>query len=106
MMMSSHSEGDSTERTTTSLFYDRAQGSAYMVFINGAEHPNFGDVSLFAGLLKATGDLGPISGARCVEIQDVYILAFFDRHLKGKDSALLNGPSSDYPEVVLKSHHP
>jgi predicted dienelactone hydrolase len=106
MMMSSHSEGDSTERTTTSLFYDRAQDSAYMVFIKGAEHPNFGDVSLFAGFLKATDDLGPINGARCVEIQDAYISAFFDRHLKGKSSALLDGPSPDYPEVVFRSHHP
>jgi predicted dienelactone hydrolase len=106
MLMSSDWEGGFTERTITSLFYDRAQDSAYRVFINGAKHANLGDVSLFAGLLKATGDLGPINGARCVEIQDAYISAFFDRHLKGRSSALLDGPSPDYPEVVFRSRHP
>jgi hypothetical protein len=105
MLMSSDWEDGFTERTITSLFYDRAQGSAYRVLINGAKHPNLGDVSLFAGLFKVTGDLGPINGARCVEIQDAYISAFFDKHLKGMTVPLLDGPSAAYPEVVFRSRH-
>ena len=31
-----------------------------------------------------------------------YTLAFFNKHLKGTDSGLLNGPSSEYPEVEIK----
>ena len=26
----------------------------------------------------------------------------YDKHLKGEDSGLLNGPSSEYPEVEIK----
>jgi predicted dienelactone hydrolase len=106
MLMSSDWEGQPTEKTITSLFYDRAEDSAYRVYIGGTTHPNLGDVSLFAGLLKASGDLGPIDGERCVEIQDDYILGFFDKHLKDKAVPFLDGPSPDYPEVEFRSRHP
>jgi hypothetical protein len=39
-------------------------------------------------------------------IQNVYSLAFFDKHLKGLAVPLLDGPSPDYPEVVFRSRHP
>jgi hypothetical protein len=39
-------------------------------------------------------------------IQNVYTLAFFDKHLKGLAAPLLDGPSPDYPEVVFASRHP
>jgi hypothetical protein len=34
------------------------------------------------------------------------LLAFFDKHLKGLATPLLDGPSPDYPEVVFMSRHP
>jgi hypothetical protein len=34
------------------------------------------------------------------------LLAFFDKHLKGLATRLLDGPSPDYPEVVFMSRHP
>lgn len=37
---------------------------------------------------------------------NVYSLAFFDKHLKGLATPLLDGPSPDYPEVVFMSRHP
>ncbi len=33
-----------------------------------------------------------------------YVLAFFDKYLKGKDATLLKGPPANYPEVEFKSH--
>jgi hypothetical protein len=37
------------------------------------------------------------------EIQNVYVLTFFDKHLRGMAAPLLDGPSPDYPEVVFRS---
>lgn len=34
-----------------------------------------------------------------LEILNRYVLAFFDTHLKGDASTLLDGPSTTYPEV-------
>lgn len=40
---------------------------------------------------------------KMLKIMNAYTLAFFNRHLKGIDSPLLGGPSSEYPEVILKT---
>jgi hypothetical protein len=40
------------------------------------------------------------------EITSAYTLAFFDKHLEGKDSPLLDGPFPDYPEVSLGIRNP
>jgi predicted dienelactone hydrolase len=86
-------------------FYREAQNTAYMLKIKGTTHSNFGDLSLFGGIFKKRGVLGGIDGGRCVEIQRAYVLAFFDKHLRGNDSPLLDIESMRYPEVefVMKS---
>ncbi|MBN1905140.1 MAG: hypothetical protein JW927_08590 [Deltaproteobacteria bacterium] len=38
-----------------------------------------------------------------LKIMNAYTLAFFDWHLKGTGSPLFDGPSPDYPEVILKT---
>jgi len=43
--------------------------------------------------------IGPLDPARAVTIQQAYPLAFFDRHLRGRHSPLLTGPSPAFPEV-------
>ena len=35
-----------------------------------------------------------------------YVEAFFDRYLKGKAPALLNGPSPDFPEITFERAPP
>jgi predicted dienelactone hydrolase len=88
------------------LFYKRAESSAYQVKIRGARHASFGDPCLYGGLLEGFGEGGTIDGKRMAEIQNVYALAFFDKHLKGMVVPLLDGPSPDYPEVVFRSRQP
>ena len=46
---------------------------------------NFSDWSLAGGFLKLVGLVGPIDGHRFVELQNRYVLAFFDRHLRSVD---------------------
>jgi hypothetical protein len=38
----------------------------------------------------------------CLKIQNNYIRGFLDKHIKGKNSELLNGPSPEYLEVEIK----
>jgi predicted dienelactone hydrolase len=88
------------------LFYKRAESSAYQIKIRGARHASFGDPCLWGRLLHNLEGEATIGGKRMAKIQNVYALAFFDRHLRGLATPLLDGPSPDYPEVVFKSRHP
>jgi hypothetical protein len=36
-------------------------------------------------------------------VTKAYVEAFFDQHLLGKRSALLNGPSPDYPDATFEN---
>jgi len=87
------------------VFYEDAQSDAYMVRIKGACHGNFSDWSLVGGLLRISGMTGPINGHRFLEIQNQYVLSFFNLYLKGADAPLLNGTGPDYPEVVFDSRN-
>ena len=86
--------------------YLLTENNAYQMKIRGAKHASFGDPCLWGGLFKILGDQATIDGERMAKIQNVYTLAFFDTHLRNLASPLLDGPSSDYPEVAFRSHHP
>ena len=55
-------------------------------------------------IIKMIG--GDIDPGRAIAISTAYTRAFFNNHLKGIDSALLAGPSADYPEVTFEVKHP
>ena len=88
------------------LFYKRANSGAYQTKIRGARHTNFVDAMLYGWLVQSVSDEPAIEGERMIDIQNVYTLAFLDKHLKGLATPLLDGLSPDYPEVVFMSHHP
>jgi len=81
------------------IFSDHVNNSVYTITIHGADHYNFHDMSI---LDPSFSHLGEIDGHHMLKIMNEYTLAFFDKHLKGEDSGLLNGPSSEYPEVEIK----
>jgi hypothetical protein len=85
------------------LFYENSISTAYMVRIKEARHANFTDWSLMGGLMKLDGSLGPINGERFLQIQNEYVLAFFNQHLKGESSDLLDRSIQHYQEVIFKS---
>jgi predicted dienelactone hydrolase len=86
-------------------FYNKAEDTTYAITIAGTAHSNYADLSLVGGFQKLTGQLGKIDGNRCIRIINDYILNFFDKHLKGSNSILLDDPSPDYPEVDFKSRN-
>ena len=97
--------GDESEGINDFL-YERITDTAYSVTVAGARHFNYSDFGLFSPVFKMAGFVGPIDGERMAEITSAYTLAFFDKHLKGEDVSLLEGPSSDYPEVTVEIRNP
>jgi predicted dienelactone hydrolase len=87
------------------VFYKNSLNAAYMVRINDARHANFSDFSLLGGIIKLQGNIGPINGKRFLKIQNDYVLAFFNKYLKGEPSDLLNDSTRKYEEVVFKSRN-
>jgi len=85
------------------IIYENSQNSAYIIQVEGAEHGNFCDWSLVGPFLRFIGMTGPIKGHHFLRIQNDYVLNFFNAHLKGIPSQLLNDPTGPYPEVRIKT---
>jgi predicted dienelactone hydrolase len=83
--------------------FNRAEGTCYGLYVNGTRHYNFADVNIWSPVLKSFGLLGSIDGYRMLGILNSYVLAFFNEHLNGITSPLLDGPSPVYPEVLFYS---
>jgi predicted dienelactone hydrolase len=106
MFLASHTKPFSDEDGVrlADPFYERSESAAYIVLIKGTTHVGLSDFPLMGFLVNGilSGELAP---RRCSTILGTYVRAFFDKHLKGKDAPLLDGQSSDFPEVVLWSRN-
>ncbi|MFD6449080.1 alpha/beta hydrolase family protein [Promicromonospora sp. NPDC060204] len=69
-----------------------------------ANHGSFTDQLMFLDQLGVPlpGGPGTVGGERGVRITSAYVGAFLDRHLRGLDAPLLDGPSPAYPEVEFE----
>ncbi len=97
-----YSEQWGEEGLFNDVFCTRSESVAYQVLIRGTLHQNFTDASIEGGLAARIRNLGGIDGRRAVTVLTTYVRAFFDRHLKGVNSLLLEGESADFPEVLLR----
>lgn len=91
--------------------YSAVENWAYRVTVKGTTHFNFTDKVLWSPYLHYVDSyipygLGPLAAQRMIEIKRAYLLAFFDRHLKGKAAPLLDGSSVSFPEVDFKFRIP
>jgi predicted dienelactone hydrolase len=84
--------------------YDRTTNNTYSVTIKGSSHMDFTDMFFTSPIVKKFNKEA-IPDRRMYRVANAYILAFFDRYLKGKESTLLKGPSEDFPEAVFKIVH-
>jgi hypothetical protein len=82
--------------------YNHLPGDGYYVEIPGMFHVNFTDLPYWSPVMSQLGQSGPINAQRGFDIVNAYSVAFFDQELKGQPSSLLNGPSQQYPEVILE----
>lgn len=83
--------------------YEASKADAYFVVVKGSKHWNFSAANLLAALDKEGRFVGKIPGDRMETIVSSYVLAFFDKYLKGKDSPLLQGDSAEFTEVEFSS---
>ena len=74
----------------------------YWLTIRGASHLNFVDSPLYTPIRRFTG-AGPIDPNRALEICKVYSVAFFKKQLCSQDNKLLDGPSSQHPDVEFEA---
>lgn len=86
--------------------YERAEGPAYYVTVKGSKHLDYSDLAFISPLFKHMGATGTVGGQRMTKIYSAYVLAFFDKYVKGQESPLLAGPPSIYPEVEFQSRAP
>jgi dienelactone hydrolase len=66
-----------------------------------ANHGSFTDQLMLLDLMGMPRP-GNLAGVRGVEITNAYVGAFLDRHLRGMDTPLLDGPAAAYPEVEFR----
>ena len=89
--------------TTMRAVFERLTGDGYFVRAPGMFHANLTDIPRWSPLWSWLGVTGPIDGERAHSIINAYSLAFFDRHLKGRSAALLDGPAEQYPEILFEA---
>lgn len=75
----------------------------YNVAIANTGHYDFSDLVLLSPLTARIGLSGSINSRYSIGIQNAYLVAFFDRYLRGEDRELLERPSP-YPEVSIQIH--
>jgi pimeloyl-ACP methyl ester carboxylesterase len=85
--------------------YSHATDAAYSLCIKESGHLNFTDLPRISPFLSKALGVGTVDSLKCIKIVNDYSLAFFDKHIKGEPSALLDG-SSGYNEVEFDKRIP
>ena len=91
--------GESKEHND--FVYDRMKNDTYSVTIAGSSHMDFTDMFFTTPIVKRLSRKS-IPDKRMYRVANAYMLAFFDKYLKGLESLLLTGPSNEFPEVTFK----
>jgi dienelactone hydrolase len=83
-------------------FYDRLRGPRLHLVVEGVEHNDFSDFTMFKSMVELgpAFAVGPLDGARALHIQRTYVTAWLDYALSGRrPDRLLRDESPDFPEV-------
>jgi predicted dienelactone hydrolase len=107
MLFSSQNHNRNNDASWRTL-WSHLKGYRVDIKLKGAAHLSFSDqewmVPQEADLLRLSQSqlqqmYGTIDPNRAVQVQSVYLAAFFDQELRHKHSTLLDGPASKYPEI-------
>jgi predicted dienelactone hydrolase len=72
----------------------------YLLLVKGAAHEDFTDQPLVSPL-RILSHRGELPAQRIQNIVRTYVLAFFDKTLRGEDQEILRAPSNPYVEASL-----
>lgn len=92
--------GETNKSRGEAIFNGLAQDS-YNLILADTAHYDFTDLALLSPLTPQLGLSGTIDSRYSAEIQLEYLLAFFNRTLKGEAAPLLDAPSP-YPELTIE----
>ncbi|MBI1320846.1 MAG: hypothetical protein GC168_18125 [Candidatus Hydrogenedens sp.] len=100
-----------TRDASRAAVFDQLTGPGFRIDVRGAGHLNFSDVGLLTETYssplwrhsQSPLDIGRGDSVRLLRVTNAYLAGFLDEYLKDTPSPLLDGPSSDYPEVTLTS---
>ena len=83
--------------------FSKMSSGVYLVTVKGAMHNSFSDMPFISPARYSNIE---INAARAITITNAYVLAFFDRYLRGRRHALLEGNAPIFPEVTLQVYRP
>jgi predicted dienelactone hydrolase len=107
-LLLSSDHGTGSEDPTWSTFWANQRGWKHQLKLNRSTHGSFNDGQAFyaqaAPALGLTPEqlaelIGTLDPQRSITIQRTYLRAFFDQHLRHRDSRLLQAPHPRYPEI-------
>ena len=78
--------------------FSKMSSGVYLVTVTGAMHNSFSDMPFIAPERYSNIK---IEAERALTITNAYLLAFFDRYLRGRPQTLLKGSNPMFPEVTL-----
>ena len=96
----------SEHQTSMRAAFAKSQVAGYFVQVPGMFHVNLTDVPYWSPLLPWLGVTGPVDARRAHSIINAYSLAFFNQQLLGRAEALMDTPTSQYPEVIFDACKP
>lgn len=77
----------------------------YQLIIKGSTHMNFDDNMFVMPITKQMGMVGKIDKDRMREINNDYIVSFFNKYLKNEDAPILEQVPSKYAEVEFTTQN-
>ena len=83
--------------------FSKMSSGVYLVTVKGARHNSFSDMPFISPDRYSNVE---INAERALTITNAYILAFFDRYLRGRRQPLLKGNTPLFPEVTLQIYRP
>lgn len=90
-----------TNKTRGEAIFAGLTQDGYELTLANTAHYDFTDLALLSPLTPQLGLSGTINSRYSLEIQNEYLLAFFNRYLKGEEEPLLTAPSP-YPELTIE----
>src|SRR4030095_11515916 len=79
--------------------FSKMSSGVYLVTVKGAMHNSFSDMPFIAPERYSNIE---INAERALTITNAYLLAFFDRYLRGRPQPLLKGNAPMFPAATLK----
>jgi predicted dienelactone hydrolase len=83
--------------------FSKMSSGVYLVSVKGAMHNSFSDMPFISP--ERYSDI-QINAERALTITNAYLLAFFDRYVRGRPQPSLKGNAPMFPEVTLKIYRP